>query len=201
MIKSAEGVTPQASVLATGRRNARVAAGDEPAAHAALSVLLESGHGWDALAADLVDGREPDVPAHGLCSALVAGTAACYGAGAVPLDRGPIATHLRVHARVPGPVAQRLGRSLAAADGRPSASLTLGGLPLRELLPGLVVLTCPELRRCPTRRDVSAALAAPGAAEALGDLRLGTRASRRSPGASAAQPPTTADASVANCVR
>lgn len=171
----AGGGTRHRSQGALARYNSRVAAGADAATHDALAALLEPGHGYDLLASHLRDATRDDRAAHGehwLCEALAACATSCGRATSVGLDAAAIADYLRGTAGTPGTVAHTLGRDLATAVGGSVRALTLGGLPLRVLLPALVVLACPDLDRCPAEADVVRALAVAGAAAALHGLAL-----------------------------
>lgn len=171
----AGGGTRNRSQGALARYNSRVAAGADGSTRDALAALLEPGHGYDLLATHLRDATAADRAAHGehwLCEALAACASSCGRATSVGLDAAAIADYLRGTAGTPGTVARTLGRDLATAVGGSVRALTLGGLPLRVLLPALVVLACPDLDRCPAEADVVRALADAGAAAALHGLAL-----------------------------
>jgi hypothetical protein len=171
----AGGGTRLRSQGALARYNSRVAAGADAATRDALAALLEPGHGYDVLAGHLQDATSADRAAHGahwLCEALAACAGSCGRATSVGLDAAAIADYLRGTVGAPGTVARTLGQDLATAVGGSVRALTLGGLPLRVLLPALVVLACPDLDRCPAEADVVRALAGAGAAAALHGLAL-----------------------------
>lgn len=171
----AGGGTRNRSQGALARYNSRVAASADGGTRDALAALLEPGHGYDVLASHLRDATAADSDAHGehwLCETLATAAATAGRATAVRLDAAAIADYLHGPAGVPRTVARTLGRDLATAVGGSVRALSLGGLPLRVLLPALVVLACPDLDRCPAETDVVHALAGAGAAAALHGLAL-----------------------------
>lgn len=171
----AGGGTRNRSQVALARYNSRVVAGADGSTRDALTALLEPGHGYDLLASHLRDATSADRDAHGehwLCEALASCAGSCGRATAVGLDAAAIADYLHGHVGAPRTVARTLGRDLATAVGGSVRALSLGGLPLRVLLPALVVLACPDLDRCPAEGDVVRALADAGAAAALHGLAL-----------------------------
>lgn len=171
----AGGGTRHRSQGALARYNSRVAADADGSTRAALAALLEPGHGYDLLAAHLVDATRAERAEQGdhwLCSALGTCARSCGTAGLVRLAADDIAEYLHRHVALPEAVAGALGRDLATAVGESVRSGTLGGLPLAALLPALVVLACPDLDRCPAEEDVVRALAGTGAAAGLHGLAL-----------------------------